>query len=65
MARIDDLAKDGRYDEALRALDSSCDSALLAQKQLEADRAVKGTQFTCLTRTKVQILTPGTTRASA
>ena len=34
MARIDDLAKDGRYDEALRALDSSCDSALPAQKQM-------------------------------
>jgi len=38
MARIDDLAKDGRYDEALRALDSSCDSALPAQKQMCAGR---------------------------
>jgi hypothetical protein len=38
MARIDDLAKGGRYDEALRALDSSCDSALPAQKQMCAGR---------------------------
>ena len=38
MARIDDLAKEGSYDEALRALDSSCDSALPAQKQMCAGR---------------------------
>jgi len=38
MARIDELAKGGRFDEALGALDSSCDSALPAQKQMCAGR---------------------------
>jgi hypothetical protein len=38
MAHIDELAKGGRFDEALRALDSSCDSALPAQKQMCAGR---------------------------